>query len=131
MATDEVESIQAIVNIKKEGSITGALTKVKGKEVNKQVNDIHLPPSDMFCKVLKRAGVTEKQLAQALADLLQAKRVSVDRNGQIHESPDNPVRLKTIELLLKYFVPDNTPAQNHLHLHGKKLDELLSKDIGT
>lgn len=128
MATDEEISIQAIVSTKEAGSLTRAISNAKGIARNKEFSHIEITPTDRFYRALKKTGISEKLLAETLLDLLNCKKVSVDKNGKIFESPDNPIRLKTIELLLKFYAPDKEPSQNHLHLHGKKLDELLNKD---
>lgn len=131
MPTNPEAQVKAIVELKGSHSISGAISKANGDLKNNKQAELDLPPSDRFYKVLKKAGITDKQLANSLAELLKANRITVDKFGKITEQPDNMIRLKTVELLLKYFAPENTTTQNHLHLHGKKLDELLAKDSGA
>lgn len=130
---EQITTVKALPHVISEGSLEGAVKKVnKGKRFRDR-SHIDLPPIEKFKKILKKAGVNERTVAESLCEMFQATKQSVSRNGDIHEAPDNPIRLKAIELFLKYYVPLETKGDtNHLHLHGdKKVDELLNKARGN
>lgn len=125
---EQADNVKVIMNIQKEGSVTGAIKKVDGTDKTwKPTQRVQLPPIDNFLNILEKVGVTEFTLAKTLKKLLKADKHNVDTKGNIHVQPDNNVRLKAVELLLRYYIPTEKKSDNHLHLHGNKLDELLKQ----
>jgi len=123
----QVGNLKGIIEIPKEGTVTAAMGAVSEKYKRKPRNSVDLPPIANFMRILRKAGINERKLADTLVEILGATKDHVGRKGQVHSYVDYNMRLKAVELLLKYFVPAETSSENHLHLHGKKLDELLKK----
>jgi hypothetical protein len=122
-------NLKAMELIPKEGGITQAITKVRGRpRNNSNVAELDLPPVEKFKRILEVAGVTETYVAGCLQKMFEAKKQTVDRNGAIHETDDHQTRMKAIELWLKYYAPIKKEGEKHVHFHGdKQVDDLLDK----
>lgn len=133
---DQLDSLEALNHLEREGSITGALDVIKKRKPGRprkntlEHDRFELPPAEKFKKMLKRIGLSEIYVARKIKDMMDANKVTIDRKGDIHEAPDHSIRMKAIELYLSYYVPKEDPKSdsNHLHLHGEKqIDDLLNK----
>lgn len=124
----EVVAIQVLDSLNKHGSVSAAKAEVTGNALNNQNADLHLPAIERFEQALTLAGVTPEHVAKKVYELFESESVKII-NGKLKKFPNDNIRLKAIEIWLKY-VGRQLPSNNHLHLHGDQIDELLNKARG-
>jgi len=83
----------------------------------------NLPADSMLTQKMRDKGINEDKLVSKLLELLDAKTVRYDKNGNCYEGNDYNVQLKTVEICCKIAGFESSKGATHNHLHLGKLPD--------
>jgi len=83
----------------------------------------NLPQDSVLTAKMRIKGIDEDKLVSKLLELLDAKTVRYDKNGNCYEGNDYNVQLKTVEICCKIAGFESSKGATHNHLHLGKLPD--------